>query len=61
MNRDGDVQLASLGRSIFQRLVPVFTSMPAVKESLSFSDMTTSAPPATMSDDDRPRLLPALG
>src|SRR6185503_669654 len=57
----GEVQLAILGRANLQRLIPVRTLRPTVKDSLSFSSMTTRTPSATAREEDIPRLLLALG
>ena len=61
LSREGEVQFAFFGRSIFQRLRPVAASRPAVNDSLSFSTCATSTPSATTSDDDMPSELLALG
>jgi len=57
----GEVQLAILGRFSFQRLVPDWTSTPAVNDSLSFSTMAIRTSSAKARELDMPRLLLALG
>src|SRR5262245_19413795 len=57
----GEVQLAIFGRFNFHTFVPVFASSPALNDSLSFSSIAITTPSMTVSEEDMPRLLLALG